>query len=186
MDRQVFWKVAAVVVIIMALQLQCTVSKATVSQYSPQYYVVGDSLGWTVPPGGAATYANWTVGKTFFVGDILYFNFTNGLQTVVTVRKTVFDSCPNISTTISLNSPVTVTLSVEGENYFICGLPGHCQNGQKLALNVTATPASTPSGLINITSITSSTTSAASSRVGVMCFFVISLFTTAINVAFFL
>lgn len=34
-------------------------------------HVVGDNVGWTVPPNGAATYTNWASGKTFSVGDIL-------------------------------------------------------------------------------------------------------------------
>lgn len=34
-------------------------------------HVVGDSTGWTIPPGGPAFYPNWASGKTFRVGDIL-------------------------------------------------------------------------------------------------------------------
>jgi hypothetical protein len=41
------------------------------SAFAQTVHVVGDSLGWTVPPNSAATYANWVSGKTFMVGDIL-------------------------------------------------------------------------------------------------------------------
>lgn len=34
-------------------------------------YVVGDSLGWTIPSGGASTYSNWASQHTFRVGDTL-------------------------------------------------------------------------------------------------------------------
>lgn len=34
-------------------------------------YVVGDDLGWTVPPGGAASYASWAAKYRFVVNDIL-------------------------------------------------------------------------------------------------------------------
>jgi len=34
-------------------------------------HVVGDSIGWTIPSGGAATYTAWASGKTFVVGDTL-------------------------------------------------------------------------------------------------------------------
>lgn len=34
-------------------------------------HVVGDSLGWTVPPNGAAAYTSWASNKQFMVGDIL-------------------------------------------------------------------------------------------------------------------
>lgn len=36
---------------------------------APVTHIVGDSVGWTTPPGGAAFYVNWTTGKTFAVGD---------------------------------------------------------------------------------------------------------------------
>lgn len=38
---------------------------------APKTYVVGDSLGWTVPPGGPIAYQTWASNKTFFAGDIL-------------------------------------------------------------------------------------------------------------------
>ena len=34
-------------------------------------HVVGDSTGWTIPSGGAATYTNWAANQTFKVGDTL-------------------------------------------------------------------------------------------------------------------
>lgn len=33
-------------------------------------YIVGDSMGWTVPP-NTSFYSNWASSKTFMVGDIL-------------------------------------------------------------------------------------------------------------------
>lgn len=33
-------------------------------------YTVGDSMGWTIPS-NTSFYSNWTLGKTFMVGDIL-------------------------------------------------------------------------------------------------------------------
>uniref|UniRef100_A0A0V0GTE6 Putative ovule protein n=1 Tax=Solanum chacoense TaxID=4108 RepID=A0A0V0GTE6_SOLCH len=34
-------------------------------------HIVGDTMGWTIPSGGATTYANWASGRTFRVGDTL-------------------------------------------------------------------------------------------------------------------
>ncbi|XP_039165876.1 umecyanin-like [Eucalyptus grandis] len=34
-------------------------------------HVVGDSLGWVVPPGGPIAYSTWAGNKTFVVGDTL-------------------------------------------------------------------------------------------------------------------
>lgn len=41
------------------------------SRATPMTYVVGDALGWVVPPGGPIAYQTWARGKTFSVGDIL-------------------------------------------------------------------------------------------------------------------
>ncbi|PQP95456.1 mavicyanin [Prunus yedoensis var. nudiflora] len=37
-------------------------------------YTVGDDLGWTIPPGGAAAYASWAAEHSLVVYDILAFN----------------------------------------------------------------------------------------------------------------
>ncbi|KAJ0515361.1 putative Phytocyanin domain, cupredoxin [Helianthus annuus] len=34
-------------------------------------HVVGDALGWTIPPNGAAAYTTWASQQTFRVGDTL-------------------------------------------------------------------------------------------------------------------
>lgn len=34
-------------------------------------YTVGDELGWTIPPGGAATYEAWAAKHSLVVDDIL-------------------------------------------------------------------------------------------------------------------
>lgn len=34
-------------------------------------HVVGDSMGWTIPPNTSVSYSNWASAKTFIVGDIL-------------------------------------------------------------------------------------------------------------------
>lgn len=124
----------------------------------PITYVVGDDLGWLVPPGGSIAYKIWASGKTFIVGDSLVFNFVNGTQDVAVVTKTVYESCNTSSTTSVLtSSPAKVTLTAPGEQYFTSTYSRHCEFGQKLAINVTgaagrATPptlttAPSPSGL---------------------------------------
>ncbi|KAB2618610.1 hypothetical protein D8674_014479 [Pyrus ussuriensis x Pyrus communis] len=41
-------------------------------------YTVRDELGWTIPPGGAATYEAWAAKHSLVVDDILTFNFAVG------------------------------------------------------------------------------------------------------------
>ncbi|GAV82494.1 Cu_bind_like domain-containing protein [Cephalotus follicularis] len=107
-------------------------------------HVVGDGLGWVIPPNGAAAYTTWAANKTFTVGDILVFNFATGRHDVAQVTKANFDSC-NTNSPISLTStsPANITLSAVGEHNYICNFTGHCSSGQKLAINVSAS-SSTP------------------------------------------
>lgn len=64
--------------------------QTTVAQ---ELHVVGDSLGWIVPPGGPIAYSTWASLQTFNVGDILMFNFTTGQQDVAMVTKEAYDAC---------------------------------------------------------------------------------------------
>ncbi|CAI9100815.1 OLC1v1037993C1 [Oldenlandia corymbosa var. corymbosa] len=113
---------------------------------TPLTYVVGDDLGWIVPPGGPIAYRTWAYDKTFFTGDILLFNFTTGQQDVARVTKEAFDAC-NSANPISLqtNGPASYTLSSPGEYYFISTLERHCFLGQKLVINVTQSSPSSSS-----------------------------------------
>ena len=45
-----------------------TLQQTTVAQ---KLHVVGDRLGWIVPPGGPIAYSTWADLQTFTVGDIL-------------------------------------------------------------------------------------------------------------------
>ncbi|OIV99903.1 hypothetical protein TanjilG_26241 [Lupinus angustifolius] len=101
-------------------------------------HVVGDSTGWTIPSGGAATYTTWAANKTFTLGDTLVFNFANGQHDVAKVTKSDFDACNGGSAFFTLStSPATVTLNETGDQYYICAFTGHCSIGQKLAIKVT-------------------------------------------------
>ncbi|KAL4323950.1 hypothetical protein GQ457_11G017720 [Hibiscus cannabinus] len=108
------------------------------SSFAQRDYVVGDALGWVVPP-TPSTYATWAANNTFGVGDTLVFNFVNGVHDVVKVTRANYDSCNAGNPLLMLsNSPANVTLNETGSHYFICGFTGHCGAGQKLAVNVSA------------------------------------------------
>lgn len=53
-----------VIVSVIAVALMECASAQTV-------HVVGDSMGWTIPTSGAATYDTWAASKNFIVGDVL-------------------------------------------------------------------------------------------------------------------
>ncbi|KAG5559456.1 hypothetical protein RHGRI_009106 [Rhododendron griersonianum] len=110
-------------------------------------HVVLDTLGWIIPSGGAAAYVTWAATQTFAVGDILIFNYNTGAHDVAVVSsKTAYEGCTKtnpIST--ETTGPTNITLSTAGEHYYICTFGNHCDQGQKLAITVTAnTTTSTP------------------------------------------
>lgn len=68
------------------------------------------------------------------------FNFVTNAHDVVQLPKASYDSCNKDS---AIGDPITkgpakVTLSTAGDLYFICSVGTHCQGGQKLAINVSA------------------------------------------------
>ncbi|KAL4278081.1 hypothetical protein GQ457_03G045740 [Hibiscus cannabinus] len=108
-------------------------------------YTVGDTTGWTVPPGGDEFYDDWTKNKTFFVGDILDFIFATGAHNVEEVTEAAYDTCNGTNPIATHSSgPVSITLNRTGEFYFICSVPGHCTGGQKLSVDVRNGPRTSP------------------------------------------
>ncbi|KAK6130723.1 hypothetical protein DH2020_035540 [Rehmannia glutinosa] len=97
-------------------------------------YTVGDSSGWVM--GG--DYGTWASDKTFAVGDTLVFNYAPG-HTVDEVSANDYKSCTTGNAIASDSSGATsVSLKTAGPHYFICGVPGHCGGGMKLAVTVAA------------------------------------------------
>ncbi|KAF8393195.1 hypothetical protein HHK36_021436 [Tetracentron sinense] len=109
-------------------------------------HVVGDSMGWVIPPGGAAAYTTWASTKKFMVGDTLVFNFTTGEHDVAQVSKTAFDACTSTSTigSVITTGPANLTLVSEGDHYYICTVGRHCNIGQKLSITVQSSPSASP------------------------------------------
>ncbi|WJX66025.1 hypothetical protein P8452_50621 [Trifolium repens] len=113
-------------------------------------HIVGGSTGWTAtPPGGASFYSDWASNITFKENDVLVFNFVTGAHTVAEISKANFDNCNiNQNTQAITTSPARVTLNKTGDFYFTCTFQGHCTNGQKLSVKVSASspaPAQGPS-----------------------------------------
>ncbi|MED6158114.1 hypothetical protein PIB30_029682 [Stylosanthes scabra] len=131
-------------------------------------YTVGDTSGWAI--GG--DYSTWANGKNFVVGDSLVFKYDSG-HTVDEVKEGDYKSCSS-GNSISTDSSgsTTIPLKTSGTHYFICGVPGHCAGGMKLAVTVkdgkssssTTTPSSSSaSGKGSATPSTTTTTSSTKS-----------------------
>uniref|UniRef100_A0ACD5Y8L4 Uncharacterized protein n=1 Tax=Avena sativa TaxID=4498 RepID=A0ACD5Y8L4_AVESA len=115
---------AALVALLIA---SCTAAAAATT------FDVGDGHGWDT----GVDYTDWTVGKTFAVGDTLVFNYTSKAHTVTEVSQSGYDACSGGNSVSSDDSGATsVTLITPGVHYFICSVPGHCAGGMKLVVTV--------------------------------------------------
>ncbi|KAL0911457.1 hypothetical protein M5K25_019600 [Dendrobium thyrsiflorum] len=106
-------------------------------------YTVGDSIGWTIQ--NSPNYTAWAAGKPFHKGDIVYFKYNKQFHNVEEVTKADYNSCKNGSplATYSTGND-SITIKTAGHHYFICGVPGHCQIGQKVDIFVEGGKATAP------------------------------------------
>ncbi|CAI8589716.1 unnamed protein product [Vicia faba] len=96
-----------------------------------EIFTVGDGQGWSFGV------ENWPAGKTFKAGDTLVFNYAPALHNVVKVSAADFNACvpkPLSGSTVFTSGADRIVL-VKGTNFFLCGIPGHCGAGQKIAVN---------------------------------------------------
>ncbi|KDP27597.1 hypothetical protein JCGZ_19602 [Jatropha curcas] len=116
-----------------ALLIFTGITFCAASVSSKTVYTVGDSDGWHLN----VDYDRWTADKHFFVGDILIFNYDQDYHNVLLVKNQNFLSCDGSSPNSSYASGHdSITLTSEGDFFFICGFPGHCEAGQKLFIQV--------------------------------------------------
>ncbi|KAJ0693152.1 putative Blue (type 1) copper binding protein [Helianthus annuus] len=86
----------------------------------------------------------WASSETFTVGDNLVFTYTSN-HDVLEVSKDDYDSC-SITNPVTSNtaSPTTIALKDAGSRYFICGTPGHCDQGMKVEIKTVAASSGPP------------------------------------------
>ncbi|EYU46581.1 hypothetical protein MIMGU_mgv1a014576mg [Erythranthe guttata] len=98
-------------------------------------YKVGDYAGWTIVDN--MDYNKWASSKTFRVGDTLIFEYDNLFHNVLEVTRSEFHSCDAESPIATYDSGNdSVVIRSPGHYYYICGLEGHCQAGQKVDIRV--------------------------------------------------
>lgn len=69
------------------------------------------------------------------------FGYNSGEHTVDEVSLSDYSSCSSSNPLSTDNRGSTrITLKTAGTHYFICGIPGHCTGGMKLAITVTGSP----------------------------------------------
>ncbi|PIA30732.1 hypothetical protein AQUCO_05400082v1 [Aquilegia coerulea] len=108
-------------------------------------YKVGDSTGWTTI--GNYDYKGWASSKNFKVGDIILFEYNTQFHNVLQVTHDQYRAC-NISTPLATYTTGNDSIPIKksGHFYFFCGIPGHCQSGQKVDIRVASKTAPSPGG----------------------------------------
>uniref|UniRef100_A0A0D9WP42 Plantacyanin n=1 Tax=Leersia perrieri TaxID=77586 RepID=A0A0D9WP42_9ORYZ len=117
---------AMVVILCLAALLMEAVPAATAGKT----YYVGDAAGW------GRNLDWWLAGKTFYAGDVLVFKYDKEKHDVTVVGGKGYRRCkvPKNKNTVVMHSGYDQVTLRRGNNYFICGMPGHCDNGMKLAV----------------------------------------------------
>ncbi|CAL5055629.1 unnamed protein product [Urochloa decumbens] len=128
-----------------AFALSCALLAASASALPPAVFNVGDERGWAVPSGnGTETYNHWAKRTPMQVGDILSFKYAN--DSVLLVSHDDYKQC---STETPLGrftgGDTQFRLDGYGPFYFISGVPGHCEAGQRMIARVRA-PSSQTAG----------------------------------------
>ncbi|TKY51133.1 Mavicyanin protein [Spatholobus suberectus] len=115
-------------------------------------YKVGGSAGWTTL--GNIDYKKWAATKNFQIGDTIIFEYNTKFHNVMRVTHAMYKSC-NASSPIATFSTGNDSINItnHGHHFFFCGVPGHCQAGQKFDINVlkVSAEAPTPSALASPT-----------------------------------
>lgn len=76
---------------------------------------------------------------------LIVFNFTENQHDVAEVTNSAYDACNGTNPIFrQTSSPANITLQTVGEHYYICTFSGHCNAGQKLAINVSRASSSAP------------------------------------------
>ncbi|CAM0949495.1 unnamed protein product [Alopecurus aequalis] len=104
-------------------------------------YTVGAPRGsWDLQ----TNYVQWTSNMKFRTGDEVLFRYSRAVHNVVEVNKVDYDACSASSPIASFQTGNDIVpLIAAGSRYFICGVPGHCDNGMKVRINIEE---ATPSG----------------------------------------
>ncbi|XP_022144820.1 umecyanin-like [Momordica charantia] len=104
---------------------------------------VGGDFGWNLPP-TPTFFSDWARNRTFFVGDTLRFN-SSANEThnfAQPPSQSEFDGC--VDPGIVFDPRLFITFNRPGRLYFICTVGNHCKQGMKFAVDVLATPGTTP------------------------------------------
>ncbi|KAL5216912.1 hypothetical protein ABZP36_008313 [Zizania latifolia] len=99
-------------------------------------FEVGGEHGWVVPPAKeAGVYNQWASKNRFLVGDSVHFKYAK--DSVMVVTEDDYNMCSaSHPIFFSNNGDTEVRLDRQGLFYFISGVTGHCERGQRMIIKV--------------------------------------------------
>ncbi|XP_023542474.1 mavicyanin-like [Cucurbita pepo subsp. pepo] len=99
-------------------------------------FLVGDEHGWAVPQHKHADrYNKWASHNRFNVDDALHFKFEK--DSVMEVTEEEYKQCLSSKPLLyNNNGDAVVRLERAGLFYFISGVSGHCEKGQRMIIKV--------------------------------------------------
>ncbi|XP_024311396.1 mavicyanin isoform X2 [Brachypodium distachyon] len=99
-------------------------------------FEVGGDAGWAVPPAAdPAVYNHWASNNRFLLGDSVHFKYKKDSVMVVTEEE--YGKCASTRPVFfSNNGDTEVRLDRAGAFYFISGVAGHCERGQRMIVRV--------------------------------------------------
>ncbi|XP_043717702.1 stellacyanin-like [Telopea speciosissima] len=105
-------------------------------------FEVGDDKGWLVPSSKDDDfYDQWASKQRFQVNDTVNFKYKE--DSVLVVRGDEYEECHSTHPIFfSNNGDTTFTLDRPDLFYFISGVSGHCERGQKMIIKVLKPPKS--------------------------------------------
>ncbi|XP_055814634.1 mavicyanin-like [Solanum dulcamara] len=84
--------------------------------------------------------ATYTTAAVYEVGDSQVFNYNNKYHNVMQVSRQEYESCTITDPIATFNTGKdSITLPSSGDYYYVCGIPGHCQIGQKFHIHIVGT-----------------------------------------------
>ncbi|KAK9090228.1 hypothetical protein Sjap_023405 [Stephania japonica] len=97
---------------------------------------VGNTRGWEIPPANDSNFYNeWASKNRFRVGDIIHFKYEK--DSVMMVSEIEYKDCISSHPSFfSNNGNTQFKFDRSGLFYFISGVSGHCERGQKVIIKV--------------------------------------------------
>ncbi|KAK9078837.1 hypothetical protein SSX86_002895 [Deinandra increscens subsp. villosa] len=119
-------------------------SMSFVAHEATEFVVGGKEKSWAIPT-SANVLNEWAEKERFKVGDVLVFKYDSKTDSVLEVEEGDYKKCIKTKPIHEHHDGNTaVKINESGTFYFISGVDGHCEKGEKLEVKVLSHKHSSP------------------------------------------